>query len=140
MKKQILFTLFALFATALQADEKWIFKAFSPEEQVWLNVNLYKECIDVPGMEMFGPMNGYINGQGVYGVWMITSVKKTTKKEAIIHLSNDLGSETQVVRLMLPNDTTCIFEQLDGNVIKKAVGRKLVKIPKKFELKIQELK
>ena len=83
-------------------------------------------------MELFGPMNGYINGPGVYGVWMVTSHEIKSDKEAVIHLSNDLGSETQTVRLTLQTDTTCLFQQTDGNVIKKAIGRKLVKIPAKL--------
>lgn len=136
MRKIIALSIITALPTVLQADEKWVFKAFSPTEQVWLNINLYEESIEVPGMEMFGPMNGYVNGQGIYGTWMVTSVKKTTEKEALINLSNDLGSETQAVRLSLPNDSTCVFEQQEGHVIKKAVGRKLVKIPQKIELKI----
>lgn len=124
--------------TTLQAEDIWKFKAYSSSEEVFLNLDLYKESIPVPEMEIFGPMNGYINGKGIYGVWMITSVKITSPKEAIVHFSNDLGSETQIVKLSLPNDTTCVFEQLEGNVIKKAIGRNLVKIPKNFQLKIKK--
>ncbi len=123
------------------AQDIWKFKAVSQKEKVNLNIDLYKESIEVPGMEMFGPMNGYIQGQGVYGIWMVTSVKNVSdkdKKEAIIHLSNDLGSETQAVRLRLQNDSICMFEQIDGNVIKKVVGRKLVKIPSKIEMRISK--
>ena len=80
---------------------------------------------------MFGPMNGYMNGN-VYGIWMVTSCKVEDEKTATLRLSNDLGSETQQVRLTVENDSTYQFEQEDGAVIKKVVNRKLVKIPKKL--------
>ncbi len=124
-------------AALAHAQEIWKFKAESQTEKISLNIDLYNESIDVPTMEMFGPMNGYIQGKGVYGVWMVTSLKIKSDKEATVHLSNDLGSETQAVRLTLQNDSVCTFEQIDGNVIKKVVGRKLVKIPKKIELRIK---
>ncbi len=120
------------------AQDIWKFQAVSQKEKINLNIDLYKESIEVPGMEMFGPMNGYIQGQGVYGVWMVTSVKNVSDKEATIHLSNDLGSETQAVHLRLQNDSICMFEQIDGNVIKKVVGRKLVKIPSRIEMRISK--
>ncbi len=133
MKKILICALLGT-ASLASADEPWKFEANSQENEIKLVVDLYQETVDVPGMEMFGPMNGYIQGKGVYGIWMVTSVKIKNKREATIHLSNDMGSETQTVRLSLPNDSTCIFEQTDGAVIKKAVGRKLVKIPKTIEL------
>ncbi len=137
MKRKMLFAAFISMAAMAHAQDVWKFKAECQEEKVNLNIDLYNESIEVPTMEMFGPMNGYIQGKGVYGVWMVTSLKIKSDKEATIHLSNDLGSETQAVRLTLQNDSICTFEQIDGNVIKKVVGRKLVKIPKKFELRIK---
>ena len=82
-------------------------------------------------MEMFGPMGGYMNGN-VYGIWMVTSSKIEDERTATIRLSNDLGSETQQARLTIENDSTYVFEQEDGAVIKKVVKKKLVKIPKKL--------
>ncbi len=137
MMKKLLFAAFMAACTTGYAQEIWKFKAESQAEKINLNIDLYNESIEVPTMEMFGPMNGYIQGKGVYGVWMVTSVKINSEKEATIHLSNDLGSETQAVRLTLKNDSICTFEQIDGNVIKKVVGRKLVKIPKKIQLQIK---
>ncbi len=74
-------------------------------------------------------MKGYMNGN-VYGIWMITSSEIKDEKTAIIRLSNDFGSETQQVRLTIKDDSTYLFEQEDGAVIKKVVGKKLVKIPR----------
>ncbi len=108
----------------------------SAENEINLDIDLYEESIEVPGMSMFGPMNGYINGKGVYGVWMVTSVEIISDTRANIHLSNDQGSETQSVRLTLTSDSTCLFEQTGGNVIKRAVNRKLVKVPAKMEFRL----
>ncbi len=132
MRKTLLLTAALSLSTLLLAEGPWKFRMTSKEAQIDLCIDLYEESIDVPGMDMFGPMNGYLAGKGVYGVWMVTSYDIRSEKEATIHLSNDLGSETQSVRLTLQNDTTCLFEQTDGNVIKKAVNRKLVKIPSKL--------
>lgn len=106
------------------------------EENLHLTIDLYEESINVPGMEMFGPMHGYLNGN-VYGIWTITSSKIINENSALIRLSNDQGSETQEVKLT-KNDDQYIFEQVDGVSIKKVVGRKLVKIPKKLIFKITE--
>ena len=83
-------------------------------------------------MEMFGPMFGYLTGD-IYRLWIATSAKIESDKKATIRLSNDLGSETQEVELSIKNDSTYIFEQKDGVVIKKVVKKKLVKIPSKLE-------
>ena len=87
-------------------------------------------------MEMFGPMNGYMNGN-VYGIWMITSSKIENEKTATFRLSNDLGSETQEVKLTVENDSTYSLEQQGGTVIKKVVNKKLVKIPRNLTFKLQ---
>lgn len=104
---------------------------YDSENNIFLHLDLYEESINVPGMEMFGPMGGYMNGN-VYGIWMVTSSKIENERTATIRLSNDLGSETQQARLTIENDSTYVFEQEDGAVIKKVVKKKLVKIPKKL--------
>ncbi len=103
-----------------------------------LCIDLYEESVDVPGMEMFGPMNGYLAGRGVYGVWMVTSCEVQSDSRAELHLSNDLGSETQRVRLTLTDGGECLFEQVGGCTIKKAENHKLVKLPSKFTLKVKK--
>ena len=73
----------------------------------------------------------------VYGIWSITSAKVINENNALIRLSNDQGSETQEVKLTKTDDQY-IFEQVDGVSIKKVVGKKLVKIPKKLIFKLTE--
>jgi hypothetical protein len=127
----------ALFVTqSVCANEPWrLDLASQVEEGINLRLDLYEESIDVPGMEMFGPMNGYMNGRGIYGVWMVTSFNINDEATATLRLSNDQGSETQSVRLTQQTDSTYLMELQGGVVVKRAVNRKLVKIPSKILLK-----
>ena len=85
-------------------------------------------------MDMFGPMNGYLGGN-IYGVWSVTSFKIQDDKVATLRLSNDLGSETQKATLTQQSDSLYIL-RFDGlNVVKRAIGKKLVKIPSEFKMR-----
>ena len=128
-------TLFLLVAVlAMNAENPWKMSLSNKELQVNLKLDLYEESIDVPGMELFGPMNGYLAGKGVYGTWMVTSFRIKDDKQAILRLSNDQGSETQSIQLTWQNDSTYLMDLQDGVVIKKVVNKKLVKIPSRIVL------
>ena len=89
----------------------------------------------MPGMDMFGPMNGYLGGN-IYGVWTVTSFKIQDDKTATLRLSNDLGSETQKATLTQQSDSLYLLH-LDGiTVVKRVVGKKLVKVPMDFKMKV----
>lgn len=103
---------------SLNASEPWKGTIISDTENIRLKFDLYNESIEVPGMEMFGKMNGYMNGN-VYGVWSITSCEIKDSTHASIHLSNDLGSDTQVCNLTILNDSIYKLELKGGTVIKK---------------------
>ena len=122
--------IFALFTLVLcpysYANNPWKLCLTDPKEKVTLTIDLHEESIEVPGMEMFGPMNGYLGGN-IYGVWAVTSFK-TKKDKAILRLSNDLGSETQEAELKQTSDSTYTLKLLGSTVVKRAEGRKLVKI------------
>ena len=127
------------FMQDIRANEPWRLNLSSQvEEGINLRFDLYEESIDVPGMEMFGPMNGYMNGKGIYGVWMITSFKIESEREAILRLSNDQGSETQSVRLTTLSDSTYQAELQGGVVMKKVEGKKLVKLPSRLTFVIKK--
>ena len=130
------FMLFALFVTqSVCANEPWRLNLTSQvEEGINLRLDLYEESIDVPGMEMFGHMNG----KGIYGVWMVTSFKIESEREAILRLSNDQGSETQSIRLTTLSDSTYQAELQGGVVMKKVEGKKLVKLPSRLTLAIKK--
>lgn len=121
---------FALLALSLclsaNAGKPWKLSLTDPKEKITLDIDLYEESIDVPGMEMFGPMNGYLGGN-IYGVWTVTSFQ-IKKDKAILRLSNDLGSETQEAELTQTSDSTYTLKLLGSTVVKRAEGRKLYKI------------
>lgn len=121
---------FALFALALcnyaHASNPWKLSLTDPKERVTLTIDLHEESIEIPGMEMFGPMNGYLGGN-IYGVWAVTSFKMK-KNKVILRLSNDLGSENQEAELTQTSDSTYTLKLLGSTVVKRAEGRKLHKI------------
>ena len=117
------------------AQGPWKLKLLCPEEDIRLHIDLYEESVKVPGMEMFGPMNGYLGGN-IYGVWTVTSFKIQDDKIATLRLSNDLGSETQKVTLTQQSDSIYTLHFEGTNVVKRAIGRKLVKIPAELKMKI----
>lgn len=121
-----LISILLLFCNVAYAEQPWKVQLFASKEKITLNIDLYEESINVPGMEMFGPMNGYLGGD-IYGVWTITSFS-IKKNKAILRLSNDLGSETQEAELTQSSDTTYTLKLLGNTVVKKIEGRKLVKI------------
>lgn len=119
--------------TAL-ADGPWKFSMKTEKSKINLNIDLYDESIEVPGMDMFGPMNGYISGN-IYGIWAVTSHEIINEKQAKLRLSNDLGSETQEVLLTLQGDSICKMELKGTVVVKRVEGKKLVKIDSVQEFK-----
>ena len=132
MKKYILSACLCAYAAMSGAQQPVKCTLYDRENKINLYIDLYEESITVPGMEMFGPLHGYMNGN-IYGIWMITSSKIENEKSATLRFSNDFGSETQQVKLTMENDSTYVFEQEDGAVLKKVVeNRKLAKIPKKL--------
>lgn len=101
------------------------------KNKIRLTLDLNNESVLVPGLEFLGETNGYMNGE-VYGIWMVTSWKKIKGGDVEVKFANDFGSEVQVVRLVLKNDSVLLYEAQEPTVIKKAVNRKLYKIPSKL--------
>lgn len=133
MKKTILAAML-LSSLTIMADGPWKFSMKTEKSKINLNIDLYDESIEVPGMDMFGPMNGYISGN-IYGIWAVTSHEIINEKQAKLRLSNDLGSETQEVLLTLQGDSICKMELKGGVVVKRVEGKKLVKIDAVQEFK-----
>ena len=75
MKRIIRILAVALLSTSLTAGNLFKGRFKNIENQLNLHIDLYEESLSVPGLEMFGPMHGYVNGQGVYNVWYITKVE-----------------------------------------------------------------
>lgn len=108
------------------------------EARLTLHLNAYEETVEVPGMSYLGSLHGYLDGHGVYGTWFVTSCKilETDGGEksntAELRFTNDLGADAQTIRFTVNADSTYTYKAIGGNAIRKAVGRKLVKIDDQY--------
>lgn len=99
---------------------------FCKETGTHIYLNLYEATLTAPGFSFLGKMNGYMNGD-IYGTWMLISHKIKGKK-ATLRFSNDIGADSQNIEFTQTSDSTYSYHAIDGNAIRKAVGRKLVKV------------
>lgn len=89
-------------------------------------LDLQKESLEIPSMEFLGSMHGYMQG-GIYGVWML--IKHETKRnKVVLRFTNDIGSDSQTIELIRLGDGKYQYKAIGENLVRKAVGRKLVKI------------
>ena len=123
---------FAIF-TAVFAEQPWKLWLHCPEEKIDLRLDLYEESIEVPGLEDFGRMNGYMDGN-IYGIWYVVGFDIKDDKHATVTIANDLGSEDQKLTLTQNADSTYQLKFLGYNAVKRAQGKKLVKIPSEFKM------
>ena len=137
MKKTITFAALFCMIKLLHAESPWKLRLHCPEEKIDLRLDLYEESIEVPGLEAFGPMNGYLDGN-IYGVWYVVGFDIKDDKHATVTIANDLGSEDQKLTLTQTSDSTYQLKFLGYNAVKRAQGKKLVKIPS--ELKMEKRK
>ena len=128
-------TLAAMFAivTAVLGQQPWKLWLHCQEENINLRLDLYEESIEVPGLEAFGPMNGYLDGN-IYGVWYVVGYDIKDDKLATLTIANDLGSEDQKLTLAQTSDSTYLLKFLGYNAVKRAQGKKLVKIPSELKM------
>ena len=112
----------------LNADNPWKLQLHCPEEKIDLRLDLYEESIEVPGLDVFGLMNGYLDGN-IYGIWYVVGFDIKDDKHATVTIANDLGSEDQKLTLTQISDSTYQLKFLGYNAVKRAQGKKLVKIP-----------
>ena len=135
-KKATLAAMLCIF-TAVFGQQPWKLKLHQPEEKIDLCIDLYEESIEVPGMEAFGPMNGYLGGN-IYGVWYVVGFDIKDDQHATLTIANDLGSEDQKLSLTQTSDSTYLLKFLGYNAVKRAQGKKLVKIPGELKMVIQK--
>ena len=119
--------------TAAFGGQPWKLWLHQPEENIDFCLDLYEESIEVPGLEAFGPMNGYLGGN-IYGVWYVVGFDIKDDKQATITIANDLGSEDQKLTLTQTSDSTYQLKFLGYNAVKRAQGKKLVKIPSELKM------
>lgn len=128
MKNLAIFAVMSGASVTVHGEQPWRFELHSPKEKINLHLNLYEESIEVPGLEAFGPMNGYMDGN-IYGIWYVVGFDIKDDRHATLTIANDLGSEDQKLTLSQTSDSTYQLKFLGYNVVKRAQGRKLVKIP-----------
>ena len=128
--------MFAIF-TVVSGRQPWKLQLHQPEEKIDLCLDLYEESIEVPGLETFGPMNGYLGGN-IYGVWYVVGFDIKDDQHATITIANDLGSEDQKLTLTMNADSTYQLKFLGYNAVKRAQGKKLVKIPSELKMTIKK--
>ena len=122
----------SVFTTVL-GGQPWKLNLTSPEEKINLHIDLYEESIEVPGLEAFGPMNGYLDGN-IYGVWYVVGFDIKDDQHATLTIANDLGSEDQKLTLTQNPDSSYQLKFLGYNAVKRAQGKKLVKIPGELKM------
>lgn len=119
---------------SVPARGAWQGTFYCAETRVSLVLDLYAASLDLPGYAFLGKTHGYMQGDTggcLYGLWMVTQyqVKGEKGEKAVLRLSNDLGSDAQEIELTFRSDGTLHYRARGGNAVRKAVGRKLVKIP-----------
>lgn len=119
--------------TMVLGGQPWKLNLTSPEEKINLHIDLYEESIEVPGLEAFGPMNGYLDGN-IYGVWYVVGFDIKDDQHATLTIANDLGSEDQKLTLTQNPDSSYQLKFLGYNAVKRAQGKKLVKIPGELKM------
>ena len=120
---------------ALRSGEPFRGRFVAQDLDIKMILDLYSESIEVPGLEMFGPLNGYLKGKDLYCTWYVSTIRQCDDKKAVVHFSNDFGSETQPVELSWETDSVLTMREVNGAVLKKVVGKKLVKLPTTFKFK-----
>ena len=135
LHRRTLATMVVMFAffTAVVGQQPWKLRLHCPEEGIDLRIDLYEESVEVPGMETFGTMNGYLGGN-IYGVWYVVGFDIKDDKHANLTIANDLGSEDQKLTLTQTSDSTYQLKFLGYNAVKRAQGKKLVKIPSEMKM------
>jgi len=137
MKKNAMLSAVLCTFTAALAQQPWKMRLTDPDEKINLRLDLYEESIEVPGLEAFGPMNGYMDGN-IYGVWYVVGFDIKDDRNATVTIANDLGSEDQKLSLTQTSDSTYQLKFLGYNAVKRAQGKKLVKIPSELKMVIKK--
>lgn len=121
---------------AAQSEKPLPFKGIyeNAENRVIIRLNLYEPTLTAPNLDFLGKMNGYMHGRGIYGIWLLTDFD-IKGKTATLRFSNDSGADSQTIEFTQLNDSTFRYNAVGGNDVKKASGRKLVKIVSEMEFR-----
>lgn len=126
MKVLCMIVAFACSSIMLLAQRPFEGHFYCKETGVNMYLNLYEETLLAPGFSFLGKMHGYMK-DGIYGTWMITKFNIKDQK-ATIRFSNDIGSDSQDIEFTPKSDSLYTYHAVGANSIRRAVGRKLVKV------------
>lgn len=126
MKVLCMIVVFACSSIMLLAQRPFEGHFYCKETGVNMYLNLYEETLLAPGFSFLGKMHGYMK-DGIYGTWMITKFNIKDQK-ATIRFSNDIGSDSQDIEFIQKSDSLYTYHAVGANSIRRAVGRKLVKV------------
>lgn len=136
MNKLIITALVFMLSIIVKAQDTFPFKGkiYNEEFQVWIEMNFYENNIMVPGQNILGELPGYFGAKRDNRKWLITDAE-ISDDVAQISIINDYGSEDLTATLTINGDGTYTLERIEGSVMKIAVNRKWVKLPKKIVFK-----
>lgn len=138
MKRFLLLTLciLACAATWGQGEAKPLKGTFVNDEyDVFLEIDLYEETVEVAGHELLGPLNGYLGKHSNTFCWLITKSTVKGEDKAEISLINDYGSEDLEATITAQADGTITLHQGRGSTLKMASKGKWQKLPATLEFK-----
>ena len=113
-------------------QSRWDGTYRNAEHRVVLRLQLGQPALEVPGYAFLGKVEGYMNG-AIYNTWLLTGYSES-EGVLTLRMSNDSGSDTQKIQLRSLSDSLYRYKAGGGNEVRKAVGRKLVRIPSEFTL------
>lgn len=117
---------------SVEAQNRWNGTYYNTENRIKICLNLDDVSLEVPGYSFLGKVNGYMNGN-IYNTWLLTDFSEKNGV-LMLRMSNDSGSDMQKIQLEQLSDTLFRYKVLGDNEVRKAVGRRLVKIPSVFTL------
>lgn len=138
MKKTILTLVLGLSPVLMMAQkEARSFRCYlyNSEYEVYLDIDLYEESINVPGNELYGRLPGYLGKKNNPFCWPITAAKVKNEQTAELSLINDYGSEDLTATLTRENDSIYVLKQEKGSTLKVPKNGKWQKLPKLLSFK-----
>ena len=108
---------------------------YNSEYEVYLDIDLYEESINVPGNELYGQLPGYLGKKNNPFCWPITAAKLKSEQTAELSLINDYGSEDLTATLTRENDSIYVLKQEKGSTLKVPKNGKWQKLPKQLSFK-----
>jgi hypothetical protein len=120
---------------AQKDDKSFHAYLYNNEYNVYLNINLYDQDVEVPGQALYGQLPGFLGKKNNSFCWVITSCQVVDEQHATLQLINDYGSEDLKATLIRENDSLYVLKQGSGSTIKVPHNGKWQKLPKTLQLK-----